>query len=234
LLKPFSLVGRIALVVPLTHSTFSKTMALDWTFRSQPNADFDAQFLGLSEPGLYQDDHDFLGSLEWVHNTLDTTEDETLNLDPAPISVEPWTGLGCTCGLSFIACSEHDTAVERDDVSALSDVASWNDNAQATQGVQQGCATTLCAHEHDVPHNKMNIRQPQPREGTREKLKAQKKRRAKISAEAKCELEKHFTQDPYPSGKELERLSTSTKLSYRTVSMWFSNSRARRKICHRK
>jgi hypothetical protein len=228
------LVARIAFVIPVTRSTFPTTMALDWTSPSQPNADFDAQLLESSEPGLYQEDRDFLGSLEWVYDTSNTKEDGTLNLDPAPIPVEPWTGLGCTCGLSFIACSEHDTVVDSHGVSALPDIASWYDNAEATRGVQQEFATTLGAHEYNVPHTKVNMSQSQSREDTQEKLKTQKKRRSKISAEAKAELEKHFTRDPYPSGKELERLSTSTKLSYKTVSMWFSNFRARRKICHRK
>jgi hypothetical protein len=209
-------------------------MALDWTSPSQPNADFDARFLELSEPGPYQHESNFSDPLEWLDDTSNTIEDVALNLDPACVSVEPWTGLGCTCGLSFITCSEHNTVLGADGVSGLSNVELWYDKAQVTQGVQPEGATIRDAHEEDIPHIDNNLYGPQLRKEVQEDSKPRKKRRTKISAEVKSELEKHFRRNPYPAGKELGRLSTSTKLSYSTISMWFSNSRARRKICHRK
>jgi hypothetical protein len=233
-LNPPFLFVHVNLAVHVTRSIFATPMALDWTFPSLPNANFDAQFLEPSELGPYQHGDNFFSSLEWSDDTSNIIEDGASNIDPARVSVEPWTGLGCTCGLSFITCSEHNSALGTDGVSGLSDVGLWCDNAQATQRVRPECAAIPDAHEENIPPTDKNLYGSPRREEVQEDSKPKKKRSTKISAEAKSKLEKHFTRNPYPACKELDRLAKSTKLSSRSISMWFSNSRARRKICHRK
>jgi hypothetical protein len=232
LLVPRFFIARAIIVIFLTCSTLRTIMAQDRTFFSELNCEFGAQFPEFGEAGLDQDGDRFLGAFERSDNTLNVEED-ALRSSPGRVSVEPWTGLGCTCGLSFITCSEHSNLQEVDDIFLPSDVALCYDKAQPPQGVPE-CATIPDAPEDGVPHIDDNLPGQPPHGDMQDAPRPQKKRRTKISTEARSELEYYFARDPYPGGKELRRLSRSTKPSYRTISVWFSNSRARRKICHRK
>jgi hypothetical protein len=212
-------------------------MALDWTRPSQLDSGFDTQFLDFGDPSIDQSAYEYTDFFEDFHEPLELFDDDALRSDLdrlADVSAEPWPGLGCTCGLVSITCSEHNNAAESNGrFSPLIDTTCCNDT-EDVQEVQPDDTAISNACDDDDPRTEDSRYAPRPSKESQGVSKPQKKRRTKISIEAKRTLEKYFASNPYPTVQELRMLSRSTKLSQRTISMWFSNIRARKKISHRK
>jgi hypothetical protein len=63
---------------------------------------------------------------------------------------------------------------------------------------------------------------------------ARKSKRTHIGTVARKVLDEHFRYNPYPGEEETSSLVRATQLTRRTISTWFSNTRARKKTDERK
>lgn len=193
-------------------------MALDWTFPSLPNEAFDLH------------DVDFADS---------TFFDSFLELDPPSLpgmvhalhpsdllSVEPWAGLGCTCGLGFITCSEHNSQDAANDYSKHScDTTDYEPSTHIPNASEPTGPASLCK-ESDLTCIDKVI--PQPAVMDKMRLLSQKPRRATIAPSLKGLLEQQLVTNPYPTAKDVKILSSRTGLSLKTITTWFANHRARK------
>jgi hypothetical protein len=198
-------------------------MALDWSFPAQPAGHFDTQFFDLEEPGT-----DLVTSLEHsdlLGGIMAVMQEDGLQSGPDS-SLEPWMGLGCTCGISSIACSEHDNLTGP---YSPSHVATADQCYHATSGLRSDNTTQSYGHTemlHPV------TKQPDPY-STEEQQKLPKPKKARVSplsAKTKRILDDHFAIDPYPKRRDIEGLANSTGLRAKSVMTWFTNARARKRV----
>jgi hypothetical protein len=197
-------------------------MALDWSFPTQPAGHFDTRFFDLDEPGTH-----LITSLEHsdvLDGIMAVTQEDDLQSGPDS-SLEPWMGLGCTCGISSMACSEHDNFSGPDSQSHLTTAECHDANI--------GLRSDVTTQSYDHTETLHPVTKDLGSYSTEEQQKLPKHKRTRISplsARIKRILDDHFAIDPYPKRRDIEGLANSTGLRAKSIMTWFTNTRARKRV----
>jgi hypothetical protein len=200
-------------------------MALDWSFPTQPVGRFETQPFDLDEPGTH-----LVPSLEHcdlIGGMMSVTQEDGLQLGPDS-SLEPWMGLGCTCGISLIACSEHDN-LSGPGYSCSPPHVTTGECCHATDGLRSDINTQSYGQTETLHPVTKHL----DSDSTKEQLKLPKPKRARVSplsAKIKRILDDHFAIDPYPKRRDIESLANSTGLRAKSIMTWFTNARARKRV----
>jgi hypothetical protein len=197
----------------------------------QPTRNIDIQYLDVNEPNtrmatsLERSDL-FDGIVAVTREGVSQSEAHYSNSS----SLEPWIGLGCTCGLSFIPCNEHGNLSGTDFSNLLPHVtANQYHYSHAANGLQADIA------ERSIYHTDALQADPQPINSntTGEQQATSKLKRARVSPfsdKITRTLDEHFASDPYPKRRDIEGLAIRTGLRAKSIMTWFTNARARKRI----
>jgi hypothetical protein len=204
-------------------------MALDWTFPTQPGEDLDAHYFDLNNPELHVITSPRSSDL-FDGIAAGTPEDafrlESYSSDFA--SLEPWAGLGCTCGLEFIACTEHSDLSTTGSIAFSPGTITDQHNRPHATDKSQSDAGALSDYRTDTLHSDTQKVASVPITEQQTISEPKKFRMPPLSREIKRTLDNYFAMDPYPKKRDIEYLAHCNGVGPKSVAHWFSNARARK------
>lgn len=205
-------------------------MAFDWSFSAQqdvaPNSEdhnFFATDFSMNNAHLRE-----FASDDW-RNPDRAFDYLRVNAAVRPPSFDtPWVDQGCVCGLSDVVCSKHSRFVP------TSTYVHHTTDSFREASISAGPSTQPTDVVDTAPYQSATIpvnpvwavnSSSVPEQGCAIK----RTNRTIIPKEAKHILEQHFAVDRYPPFVGINLLARKTNLTFKTVRMWFANTRSRKR-----